>query len=440
MRAYIQKKASKREIFLGLLLMSLLISFINLSFGQEKDEDDIPKEQQPVEERGQEDSFIENVGELPGDIVTLPFTLFFKGISHAARVIDYNAIVLRVTDWLTSADGKRRVRPIFSPMSGGGLIFIQDDLLKKGMRFRASGSFGNRTRRDFYGKLQDKQFFSSRLGLEASGFYMRLPDEDFFEIGNDSREETETNYLHEESNFEFDLLSVPFSRALFSAGVAYSNVNIKEGRDPNNPSIDSLFTPDQVPGFFGAEMWSFLIKFYRDTRNATGHPTEGGEEFVSLEFSDEIDGSEFSYRKVTLDLRRYFNLFFKRVLALRVRTEITDSPDDKQIPFYRLAGLGGRDNLRGYRPVRFRDRDLVLASAEYRWLIHGQAIAYGFFEEGRVFSDVFDDFTLDHFKYSFGGGIRLRGRDGGLIAIFEIAKSKEQIRFNFGLNTELRRF
>jgi len=435
-----QKAFSLPAILVFSLCFYLLAGFNHLAFAQEKEDKEIPPEQLPVEERDTGDSFIENLGELPGDIITLPFKLFFKGVGFVTRVIDYNAIILRVTDWLTSEDEKRKVRLIFTPMSGGGLIFIQDDLFKEGMDFRASGSFGIRTRRNFYGGLRDPQFFSSKFGIEAAGFYSRLPDEDFFGIGNNALQGDETNYLHEESNFKFALISMPYKGTLFSAGLAYSNVNIKKGRDPNHPSLDSLFTPAQVPGFIGAEMWSLRFKFYRDTRNATGHPTKGGEEYLAYEFANEISGKTLGYRKYTLDVRRYLHLFYDRVMAVRMRVEITDNLQNKQIPFYQLAGLGGPNSLRGYRPVRFRDKDLILAGVEYRWPLPTMAIAYGFFEEGRVFSNVFDEFSLDEFKYSFGGGLRLKSMDGGLIATFEIAKSREQIRFNFGLNTDLRKF
>ncbi|MCH7675600.1 BamA/TamA family outer membrane protein [candidate division KSB1 bacterium] len=435
-----QKAFSLPAILVFGLCFYLLAGFNHLAFAQEKEDKEIPPEQLPVEERDTGDSFIENLGELPGDIITLPFKLFFKGVGFVMRVVDYNAITLRVTDWLTSEDEKTKVRPIFTPVSGGGLIFIQDDLFKKGMKFRASGSFGTRTRRNVYGGLRDPKFFSPKFGVEMAGFYSRLPDEDFFGIGNNTSEENETNYLHEENNLKVSLISLPSKGALFSAGLGYSNVHIKEGRDPNHPSLDSLFTPAQVPGFFGTEMWSLRFNFYRDTRNATGHPTKGGEEYLAYEFAKEINGDTFGYRKFTLDVRRYLHLFYDRVMAVRMRVEITDNLQNRQIPFYQLAGLGGPNSLRGYRPVRFRDKDLILAGVEYRWPLPTMAIAYGFFEEGRVFSNVFDEFSLHEFKYSFGGGLRLKSIDGGLIAIFEIAKSREQIRFNFGLNTDLRRF
>jgi len=435
-----QKVFSLRAIFVFGLCFYMGAGFNHLAFAQEKEDEKVPPEQLPVEERDTGDSFVENLGELPGDIITLPLKLFFKGVGFVTRVIDYNAIILRVTDWLTSEDEKRKVRPIFTPVSGGGLVFIQNDLFKKGMNFRTSGSFGIRTRRNFYGGLRDPQFFSSKFGIEAAGFYSRLPDEDFFGIGNNTLKRNETNYLHQESNFKFALISTPYKGTLFSAGLAYSNVNIKEGRDLNHPSLDSLFTPAQVPGFFGTEMWSLQFKYYRDTRNVTGHPKKGGEEYLAYEFAKEINGDTFGYRKFTLDFRRYLHLFYDRVMAVRMLVEITDSQQNKQIPFYQLAGLGGPNSLRGYRPVRFRDKDLILAGVEYRWPVHTMAIAYGFFEEGRVFSNIFDEFSFGEFKYSFGGGLRLKSIDGGLIAIFEIAKSQEQIRFNFGLNTDLRKF
>lgn len=427
------------------LFISLLIVF--LSFGtatylraQDKEEEDLPKEQIPVEERETGDSFIENLGEVPGEIVTFPLKLFFKGISKAAGFVDYHQIVLRVTDFLTNEEGTRKVRPIFTPVSGGGLIYVEDNVFKEGMKFRASASFGIRTRTNLYGKLRDTQFFASKLGLQLSGFYNRRPDEDFFGIGQTSRRENRTDYLHEEGNFEMVLLSRPFKSALFAAGFSLSHVNIKDGRDPTTPNTDSLFTEEEVPGFFGAEMWSFFLKVYRDSRNATGHPTSGGEAYFSYEYSQELDGSRFGYSKFTADLRRYVELFYRRVMAFRLRAEVSDNIGAKAIPFYRLGGLGGTENLRGYRRFRFRDKDLILASLEYRWPIHPMVVAYSFLEEGRVFADVFDEFTIDGFKYSFGGGLRFTARNGNLSAIFEMAKSQEQLRFNFGLNTDLRRF
>jgi outer membrane protein assembly factor BamA len=408
-------------------------------FSQEKKEN-VPEQQIPVEERDTGDSFIENVGELPGKLVTLPLKLFFKGVSKTASAVDFNGMVLRVTDWLTNEDGARKVRPIFTPLTGGGLIFVQRNFLKPGMSFRASASGGIRTRANFYGSLRDPRLFSPRFGLQIESFYQRLPDEDFFGIGNDSRRGNETNYLHEETYFEAELLASPLRRAILALGWSYSDVNVKDGRDPNHASLLEVFSPDSIPGIFGARMGTLFFRLYRDTRNVTGNPNRGSETYFAYEYARDLNGSAFGYSKFTLDWRGYLELFYRRVLALRLRTEITDNIGARDIPFYRLGGIGGADIFRGYRPTRFRDKDLLVASAEYRFPIHGMIDMAFFFEEGRVFGDIFDQFTLKGFKRALGGGLRFRRFDGNLVAVFELAKSDEQLRFNFSLNKGLRRF
>ncbi len=423
---------------LGQVLLIILISFSHVISG-EKDRSDIPDEQRPVEERERGDSVPETLGKVPGALVSFPLKLLFTGARKTARVLDDNGVVLRVTDWLTSADGKRKVRPIFTPLSGGGLAFKQNDLLKPGLRLRASASIGVRTRRDFFIGLRDEALFHPRLGFEASAFHTRKPDEDFFGIGNNSSEANETNYLHRENNVRLGVVSRIGRRSLFSMLATYSDVRIGEGRDRDKPSLDSLFTSQTVPGFFGADVFSTGASFYRDTKDTNGHPTRGGEEFIAFEVGYERGGSEFGYHKATADFSRYFNLFYKRVLALRVRAEVTNSIGDRRIPFFRMSELGGQELLRGYRPVRFRDRDMALAGAEYRWQVQHFAIAYLFVEEGRVFSDLIDEFSLKGFRYSYGGGLRLIGKDRNLITIIEWAKSREQLRFIFRLNVGVKK-
>ena len=81
------KKQSLVNVFY-LFLILLTFNLHNVSFAQEKEDEETPKEQIPVEQRKTGDSFIENVGELPGDIVTFPLRLVFKGISKTAGWID----------------------------------------------------------------------------------------------------------------------------------------------------------------------------------------------------------------------------------------------------------------------------------------------------------------------------------------------------------------
>lgn len=422
----------------------MLVALLGFAKGQAQEEEEPkpPREQVPVQERHTGDSAAEVIGEIPGKIVTFPAKLFFHGLGRAAALIDYQSIVLRVTDWLTSEDGTRRVRPIFAPFSGGGAVFAQDNLLTDGLDFRASASFSIRTRRNIFVGFQDKQLFGNRLGLKVAGSHVRLPDEDFFGFGIDSDADLQTDYLYQENSIEIQLVTNIIPNALLSAGFALNEVDVRDGRDPNFPSLlDSaaVYYDRPIPGLFGSNLGTLLVRFFHDTRNQIGHPTKGGETYISYEWSRELEGDELGYGKFTFDLRRYLDLFYGRVLALRTKAELTYDIEGREVPFFRLAALGGVDNLRGYRPVRFRDDDMILFGAEYRFHIHPNAVAMLFLEEGRVFRNLVQDFSLKQYKYSYGCGIRLVSSKD-LVAVIEFAKSAEQFRFGFVLNSSLRRF
>lgn len=430
-----------RTLFILTLTLLLRLGY-ETGHAQEENEPTPPLKQIPVQERDTGDSAAEIMGELPGKIVTLPAKVFFHGLGRAAAVIDYQSIVLRVTDWLTNEDGTRRVRPIFAPFSGGGAVFAQDNLLTQGLDFQASASFGIRTRRNLFVGFQDTQLFGRRLGLMVAASHARLPDEDFFGIGIGSDKDQQTDYLYQENSVNIELVTGMIPNTLVSVGFALSEVDIGDGRDPNFPTLrDSadVFFDRPISGLFGANLGTLLVKFFHDTRNEIGHPTDGGETFLSFEWAREWDAEQLGYGKFTFDLRRYINLFYRRVLALRTKAELTYDIEGREVPFFRLAALGGVDNLRGYRPVRFRDDDMILLGAEYRFPIHHSAVVTAFFEEGRVFRNLVQDFAFDDFKYTVGVGIRLLSKED-LVAVLEFAKSEEQFRFNFALNSSLRRF
>lgn len=420
-------------------LFVIVFSISSITLLKAADED-VPREQQPVEERDTGDSAIEIIGEIPGKIITFPLKLTFKGISKLSGLIDYHRTYLRLTDYLTSEDGRRKIRPVFSPTLGGGVLIGFNDWLSAGSKFRASATFGLRTRRQIYGGFRAPDFFTHGLGFELAGGNARLPDEDFFGIGNNSQSANETNYLYRENNARMRILGKLSQTSLVGFSIGYSDVLIGSGRDTRKPTLEDVFDPALVPGVKGANMWTARFSFYHDSRDQVGQPSRGGQFWLSYELSEQTDDDLWGYRKLIVDGAKYLNLFYKRILVLRVRGEMTDSPDGKTIPFFRLGGLGGNDLMRGYRPVRFRDKDLLFAGVEYRYPIHSGIDVIATWEEGRVFNDVIHDFETRGFKYSYGAGMRIHSRSGGLVTSFEFAKSEEQFRFVLGLNTELGRF
>ncbi|MCG8607212.1 hypothetical protein MJD09_19785 [bacterium] len=109
-----------KRIKFSLAVRALFTVLSNSDFdatAQEKKGRDIPETQIPVEERDTGESLGETLGALPGRIVALPLRLVFTGIGKVTGLMDYNAVVLRVTDWLT--ERTERVKLVLSSFGHG---------------------------------------------------------------------------------------------------------------------------------------------------------------------------------------------------------------------------------------------------------------------------------------------------------------------------------
>jgi hemolysin activation/secretion protein len=72
--------------------------------------------------------------------------------------------------------------------------------------------------------------------------------------------------------------------------------------------------------------------------------------------------------------------------------------------------LGGGDDLRGYRPYRFRGDNLMVMNAEYRWEIFSGLDMALFADAGKVF-DRKSQFSLKDLESNVGFGFRFNERN-----------------------------
>ena len=92
-------------------------------------------------------------------------------------------------------------------------------------------------------------------------------------------------------------------------------------------------------------------------------------------------------------------------MAARFYTS-SDFPDaGNEVPFYLMETLGGHVALRGFRDFRFRDRNLILLSTEYRWEATAGVDLAIFYDAGKVFASLADR-NFDDLESSYGFGIR----------------------------------
>ena len=118
-----------------------------------------------------------------------------------------------------------------------------------------------------------------------------------------------------------------------------------------------------------------------------------------------------------VDLQQYVPLVRdRRVLALRALASSSDADAGQEVPFYLQRTLGGPDDLRGFRRFRFRDENILLLQAEYRWEIFTAVDGAIFYDAGKrgvrgsrisVSSDLESDYGIG-FRFGTRNGVFLR--------------------------------
>ena len=315
----------------------------------------------------------------------------------------------------------------------GGLRYAP--IIKEGaLEFELLGAISTRTYQLYelrFGapRLANGRFFTDFYGNYRSG--NRLP---FFGLGPDSSEQNRTSHSAEFSTYDVTA-GVNLTRWL-STGVraGYLHTNVGPGKDPRFPSIEQVFTPTQAPAldvqpnFYHTD--AFLTVDYLDS---IGNPMAGGAYQLTYSYFDDQKVGLHTFRRLDAHAQQYFPfLNKKRVIALRARTSLTDRSPGQTIPFYMQEYIGGAETLRGFREFRFRDQNLLLFNAEYRWEAFSGLDLAIFGDAGKV-APRRSDLDLSNLKTSAGFGFRFNTFRSVFLRV-DVGFSNEgtRIYFKFG--------
>lgn len=215
----------------------------------------------------------------------------------------------------------------------------------------------------------------------------------------------------------------------------YRDTNIANGTNDDSPSTQR-FAPG-LPGVRGAPSNYLSAALVYNSRDDLVRPTEGWEMIVKYLSADHaLFNRDTHYQKLIFDVSYIQPLVWRRqLIALHANTEVVFGRDD-DIPFFELSSLGGDDTMRGFFPQRFLGKGSALINAEYRlklidfnfrklWDVSIDGVGFG--DVGRVYegSEDFLEHTLDHVRYSYGGGLRL-ALSSGLVARLDAGFSPEE--------------
>lgn len=163
-----------------------------------------------------------------------------------------------------------------------------------------------------------------------------------------------------------------------------------------------ILDTEEITGESGGVNTGFGAWLTYDTRDNIYFPLNGIYIDVSSVAHTTFLGSDFNYFEQTFEVSQFNKMFKDDALAFNFYSMLVPG----EVPFNRLAKLGGEKYMRGNYEGRFRDNYYVTLQAEYRmtfWKYLGINLFTGI---GEV-AGHFNEFSLSGLKYSAGIGGRL---------------------------------
>ncbi len=163
-----------------------------------------------------------------------------------------------------------------------------------------------------------------------------------------------------------------------------------------------LFDLEKVKGKEGYQVTGLGGSISFDSRNNAFAPTKGLFSQLSFNHFGSFWGSDYVYSNVQVDMRKFIPVSKKSVFALQFYGMFNSG----DVPIRSTAGLGGAEKMRGYYEGRYRDLNLLLLQAEFRFPLFKRFSAAAFGSAGDV-SPSLSRFSANTFKYAYGGGLRI---------------------------------
>jgi outer membrane protein assembly factor BamA len=255
-----------------------------------------------------------------------------------------------------------------------------------------------------------------RLLVELQAQRSDFPSEDFFGLGPESRRSDDVTYGLENTVVGARAGVRPTPWLMFAGRVDHLAPRVSTGAAGR--SIEQVFAPGEAPGL--SEQPDFLkyeLAAEVNYRQPQGNPRKGGRYAVAFQQFDDRGMDRYGFQRVEADLQQYISLYKeRRVLALHAHASMSDADDNQQVPFYLQRTLGGPDDLRGFRRFRFRDENLLLLQAEYRWEIFTALDGAIFYDAGKVASR-HEDLNLRDLESDYGIGFRFGTSNGVFLRI-----------------------
>ena len=313
--------------------------------------------------------------------------------------------------WFFSAT-PRGLYPYFdSVYSGGGFTlgagyrkYVGDYAFTEA---RGLYSFKNYKRIEL--RLASPNHAEGLVDLDAIGGWMDATQIPYYGLGNDTRQDAESNFRLKETYVKGGVTLKPAKWFQFRATTGYDKFSEKEGTGPS-PTVGDLYGPDTAPAFnvdpsyVHTEASAAIV-----TAPAEGYARRGGVYRFTLHDYRNVAGELDSFQVTRAEAVQHIPILRETwVLSFRGRLESAHGPYE-DMPYYLLPWLGSGSTMRAYGTGRFRDKHSLLMSGEWRWIPNRTSLDMAFFCDAGTVAPRFKDLHFSDLKYSYGIGIRFHG-------------------------------
>lgn len=376
--------------------------------------------------------------EVPQEIIRLPIRIL-KEITHG---LVYTSTSTGLYQGMKNPSQYSKISPVLSYDNtryglqfGAGLkmydnLIVSDELMLE--LLYSTNKYQSYT-------LRYRRYKNEKLNnFEVSSYYQKKTRERFYGLGNYSKKIYEANYTIEKFNINANFYYRRINNTTINFNIQYNRNNFYDGQDDNYERHLTNIINNQIYNinenfFLNNSFITFGMGVTLNTSTDDAQPSNGVLIKGDIKrFNTISPSSDFNYNKFTFELNKYFDLWRKRILIYRFKISHIDKSNNISLPISELNYLGSIDILRAYSEDRYIDNDLALVTLEYRYPIFDKIDAFIFFEQGRSFSNIFNEKFLVDWKYSTGFGMRIWNKNG-VTFMPVIADGFETMKFYFEL-------
>lgn len=358
-------------------------------------------------------------------------------LSEAIWLLEKNEVPAFLIDLFYNDSRTFGVYPVAFVETGFGLNVGAHAELRnvfdRGSRLGARVGYGGRFRQLYQADFTTGALMSEHFSIGGVVTFEDLPNERFYGVGPTPGDDL-LRIQRRRTDARLGLTVRPVDRFAFTASGLYSRSDVRNSEEDPAVSLEA-FRPS-------LDLFYEELRFTYDSRRpgelvSPANPSEGVYLSGTLGATQVRSDPTTRYFRYSADAQYLIDVAYgTRVLVLRVYGEGVFGGED--VPTVELPRLGGPELLRGYQRDRFRDRNIVLGSVEYRYPLSGHLDAFLFVDGGRVFPR-WSELDLRFWGLGFGGGVQIHGHES-VIARVQVAGSKDgDVTFNFVLSPDFER-